>query len=72
MNDFNNLSPEDAEYVLNLFYHLARASLGDDLCELLNEFEFINSKVISNKTQALIEDYSLSDNRKDLFLEIDY
>ncbi|MEC4813606.1 MAG: hypothetical protein SAK29_10110 [Scytonema sp. PMC 1069.18] len=41
MSKFENLSPEDQEYILNLPYHLAQASIADDLYELLTEFEFI-------------------------------
>lgn len=45
MNEFNNLSPEDTEYILGLAYHLAAAGMVDDLCEFLTEFEFLEYKV---------------------------
>lgn len=60
MNDFNNLSDEDAEYVLNLPYHLAAGGLVDNLCELLIEFEFIEYKNFASTPQSLIADYDLT------------
>jgi WD40 repeat protein len=65
MNHFNNLSQEDAEYVLNLPFHLAEAAKGktaitDDLSELLTDYEFIEYKSFSLPPQPLIEDYELA------------
>ncbi|MEC4813604.1 MAG: hypothetical protein SAK29_10100 [Scytonema sp. PMC 1069.18] len=60
MSQFERLSPEDVEYVLNLPYHLAEADMVDDLCELLTEFEFIEYKILTLAPQPLIEDYSLA------------
>lgn len=58
MNDFNNLSDEDAEYVLNLPCHLAQAKMGDDLYVILSEFDFLQYKVDFSEVQLLIEDYT--------------
>ena len=63
MSKFDNLSPEDAEYVLHLPYHLASAGKPDDLddlWEILTEFEFLEYKVSESDPQALIEDYDLA------------
>lgn len=60
MSEFENLSPEDAEYILNLPYHLASGNMADDLCELLTEFEFLLHKVSTLDPQQLIEDYELT------------
>jgi len=60
MNDFNNLSSEDSEYVCNLPYHLAAAKMAEDLCELLTEFEFLEYKVGNLEPQLLIDDYDLA------------
>jgi WD40 repeat protein len=60
MSEFENLSPENAEYVLNLPYHLAAGDMADDLCELLTEFEFLSHKVSTLDPQQLIEDYELT------------
>ncbi|MEG4113871.1 MULTISPECIES: WD40 repeat domain-containing protein [unclassified Microcoleus] len=65
MNHFNNLSPEDAEYVLNLPYHLAKAAkeetaITDDLSGLLTDYEFIEYKNFSLLPQPLIDDYDLA------------
>jgi hypothetical protein len=73
MNNSDNLSSEDAEYVLNLPYHLAIGSMADDLCEILTEFEFVEYKVSDSTPQKIIEDYDLalapnihiSDQKKD-------
>jgi len=62
MNDFNNLLDKDAEYVLNLPYHLAEGDMTDDLCKLLTEFEFLSHKVSTLNPQSLIEDYELAVN----------
>ena len=60
MSKFDNRSPEDVEYSLNLPYHLAKATLTDDLSELLTEFEFIEYKVSALAPQPLIDDYELA------------
>ena len=60
MSEFENLSPEDAEYVLSLAYHLAAAGMVDDLYELLTECDFLEYKVSSLTAQSLIEDYELA------------
>ena len=60
MSDFHNLLIEDAEYILNLPYHLTEAGMADDLCELLTEFEFLQHKVSNTLPQSLIEDYDLA------------
>lgn len=60
MSEFNNLSPEDSEYVLNLPYHLAEAGMASDLRELLTDFEFIEPKNSTATPQPLIEDYDLA------------
>ncbi len=65
MSEFDNRSPEDVEYGLDLPYHLAAASreeaaMGDELCELLTEFEFIEYKVLALAPQSLIDDYDLA------------
>jgi len=59
MNNFNNLSPEDEEYIVHLPYHLAMAGMSDDLYDLLTEFEFIDTKVTALGSQPLISDYDL-------------
>ncbi|GAB1541617.1 hypothetical protein NUACC21_42880 [Scytonema sp. NUACC21] len=66
MSQFERLSPEDGEYVLNLPYHLAEADMADDLCELLTEFEFIEYKILTLAPQPLIEDYNLALQRPKL------
>ena len=60
MSEFENLSPEDREYVLNLPYHLAQASMTGDLCDILTEFDFLEYKVFAAKVQPLIEDYDFA------------
>ena len=60
MSEFESLAAEDAEYVLNLVFHLAKAGLTEDLCELLTEFEFLEHKVSMLTTQRLIDDYELA------------
>ena len=45
MSDFQSLSSEDIEYVLNLPYHLSIAGLANELCEILIEFDFIEYKI---------------------------
>ena len=63
--EFYNLSPEDAEYVLNLPFHLAEAAkeevaMADELGKLLTEFKFIEYKLSSLTPEPLIEDYDLA------------
>jgi len=60
MSDYNNLSSEDAEYILNLPYHLSMAGLAGELCEILIEFDFIEHKISASALQSLIEDYDLT------------
>jgi hypothetical protein len=60
MNEFTDLSPEDAEYVLNLPHHLTEGYLADDLGELLTNYEFIEYKILHLFPQRLIEDYELA------------
>jgi hypothetical protein len=60
VSEFDNLLPEDAEYLLNLPYHLVEADMADDLCELLIEFEFLEYKILASAPQPLIEDYDLA------------
>jgi hypothetical protein len=65
VSEFDNRSPEDVGYGLDLPYHLAKASreeaaMADELCELLTEFEFIKYKVSALAPQPLIEDYDLA------------
>ena len=65
MSEFDNRSPEDVGYGLDLPYHLAKASreeaaMADELCELLTEFEFIEYKVSGLAPQPLIDDYELA------------
>ncbi len=60
MIDFNNLSNEDIEYVLNLPYHLSIADLANELCEILIEFDFIEHKISASSPQSLIADYDLN------------
>ena len=60
MSEFKNLSSEEAEYVLNLAYHLAAAGMVDELYELLTECDFLEHKVSSLTAQSLIEDYELA------------
>lgn len=60
MSEFNNIPPEDAEYILNLPYHLTEAGLADELCDLLIEFDFIEHKILASTPQSLIADYDLT------------
>ena len=60
MSEFKNFYPENQEYVLNLPYHLAQASMADDLHELLTEFEFLEHKIFISSPQPLIEDYDFA------------
>lgn len=61
MNEFENLLPEDSEYVLNLPYHLAESGMTDDLCEILTEFTFLDYKISKKaSSQLLIQDYELA------------
>ncbi|HBK20993.1 MAG TPA: hypothetical protein DDZ60_00315, partial [Planktothrix sp. UBA10369] len=60
MSEFDNLSPEDAEYVLNLPYHLGTGDMVNDLRDLLIEFEFLEYKVLALAPQPLIDDYELA------------
>jgi WD40 repeat protein len=60
MSEFNNLSLEDREYIINLPSHLAEASMADDFCKILSEFEFLQHKISISEVQLLIEDYDLS------------
>jgi len=65
VSEFDNRSPEDVGYGLDLPYHLAKASreeaaMADELCELLTEFEFIEYKVSGLAPQPLIDDYDLA------------
>jgi WD40 repeat protein len=67
MHDFDNLSAEDAEYILNLPFHLIEAAkqegtVADDLSALLTEYEFIEYKVFSLLPEELIEDYEVALN----------
>jgi hypothetical protein len=53
MDDASDLSIEDAEYVLNLPYHLIEAAkegttFTEDLCRLLTDYEFIEHKNYHN------------------------
>ena len=60
MNIFNNFSLEDIAYLLHLPYHLANASMDDELCNILTDYDFINHKIIVSSPQLLIEDYDLT------------
>lgn len=60
MSEFNNLSPEDAEYVLNLPYHLSEAGMSNELYDILIDFEYIEYKASQQKLQELINDYDFS------------
>ena len=60
MIELNNLSSEDAEYVLNLPYHLAVAGMVNEFYKLLTEFEFIDYKSYASTPQLLIADYNLT------------
>ncbi len=60
MSQIDNLLPEDAEYVLNLPYHLAEADMAADLSDILTDLDFIENKVFALKTQPLIEDYQIA------------
>ncbi|MEG3884810.1 hypothetical protein QT971_11420, partial [Microcoleus sp. herbarium19] len=60
MSEFDNRSPEDVEYGLHLPYHLARAGMVDDFCDLLTDFELIEYKLSVLLSQSLIEDYDLA------------
>ncbi|GAB1541611.1 hypothetical protein NUACC21_42820 [Scytonema sp. NUACC21] len=62
MSQFDNLLPEDAEYVLNLPYHLAMSGMADELCDLLIEFEFLENKIRFVGPEPLIEDYDFATN----------
>ncbi|GJD19102.1 WD-40 repeat protein [Rivularia sp. IAM M-261] len=61
MNEFENLLLEDKEFVLNnLPYHLAKAAMANELCDILTEFDFLEHKVSALAPQLLIEDYNLA------------
>ena len=60
MISFTNSSPEDTSYLLNLPYHLANASMDDELCTILTDYDFINHKITVSSPQLLIEDYDLT------------
>ncbi|MEH2097426.1 hypothetical protein [Nostoc sp.] len=65
MDEFDNLLPEDAEYLLNLPFHLAEASkeegeMVDELSVLLTDYEFIEYKTFKRLPQELINDYDLA------------
>ena len=60
MNSFSNLLPEDTVYLLHLPYHLANASMDDELCTILTDYDFINHKITVSSPQLLIEDYDLT------------
>jgi WD40 repeat protein len=60
MNSFSNLLPEDTVYLLHLPYHLAHASMDDELCTILTDYNFINHKITISSPQLLIEDYGLT------------
>lgn len=57
MSNFENLLLEGREYVLNLPYHLSKAGMADDFCEILSDFEFLQYKISNSEVQLLIEDY---------------
>ena len=54
------LLSENVEYVLNIPHHLHAARMGNELNELLTEFEFIEHKISLANPQLLIEDYDLA------------
>ena len=58
MSEFEHTVFEDEEYVLNLPYHLLEAGMADNLLEILIELEFIEYKLLSLNSQALIDDYN--------------
>ncbi|MBF2014850.1 MAG: hypothetical protein IGS23_06520 [Rivularia sp. T60_A2020_040] len=60
MSEFKEFSLEDEEYLLNLPYHLAQASMANDLYELITDFEFIEHKIFISSPQPLIEDYDFA------------
>lgn len=64
MNQFDNISAEDREYVLNLPYHLSKASMAEDLYDVLIEFEFLDFKVSAINPQSIIEDFNLALDEK--------
>ncbi|MEC4886011.1 MAG: tetratricopeptide repeat protein [Scytonema sp. PMC 1070.18] len=65
MSNFEDLSPEEKEYVLNLPYHLSDAGMADDYCKVLTEFEFLQYKLFKLLSESpksiipIIEDYDL-------------
>ena len=65
MSEFDNRSPEDVGYGLDLPYHLAESAkeeigMASELCELLTEFDFIEYKVSGLAPQPLIDDYEFA------------
>ncbi len=61
MNQFDNISAEEPEYVIkHLPYHLAKGCRADKLYDILIDFEFLNFKVSTIEPQSIIEDFDLA------------
>jgi WD40 repeat protein len=60
MSEFSLSSMEEAEYVVNLPYHLAEAGMIDDLHDVLIDFDFLEYKISNLSPQSAIEDYDLA------------
>ncbi len=62
MNEYENRSLEDEEYVLNLPYHLNKAGMTEPIFEILTDFYFLNLKINYKKNQDFIQDYNFALN----------
>jgi WD40 repeat protein len=62
MSKFDNLLPEDAEYLVNLPSHLAEACMAEDLCDILIDFDFAQHKIGTLGVRPLVEDFDLTKN----------
>jgi WD40 repeat protein len=75
VSEFNDLSIEKEEYLVNLAYHLTMAGMVDDLYEILTEFDFLDYKNSMTQSQSIIDDFDLAlssnlkfdENRKKTF-----
>jgi WD40 repeat protein len=59
MDNFNALTSEDKEYILNLPHHLFLAEMENDLYEVLTDFIFIEYKIFSLRPQSIVNDCNL-------------
>jgi WD40 repeat protein len=67
MSEPEQILLEDQKSILNIPYYLAKSEEGDELYQILTDFDFVSYKISATPLQLLVEDYSISVQLESIF-----